>query len=104
MSARNVSPIDLFPILTHPTTHSRHCQVAEALVCEPAANLQATTSDSHEVVPRPLREERNSDHDSQTPPVPRRPDETKPADVGRDLLVELDRRPDLLELVLSTLR
>ena len=56
---------------------------------------------SHEVVARPLREERDRDHDPQTSPVARGPDEAQPADVRGDLAVELDRRPDLLELVLD---
>ena len=56
---------------------------------------------SHEVVARPLREERDRDHDPQTPPVARGPDEAQPADVRRDLPVKLDRGPNFLELVLD---
>ena len=55
----------------------------------------------HEVVSGPLREERDGDHDPQAPPVARGADEAQPADVRGDLAVELDRRPDLLELVLD---
>ena len=56
---------------------------------------------SHEVVARPLREERDRDHDAQTSPVARGPDEAQPADVRRDLPVEFDRGPNFLELVLD---
>ena len=56
---------------------------------------------SHEVVSRPLREERDGDHDPQTSPVARGPDKAHPADVRSDLAVKLDSGPDLLELVLD---
>ena len=48
-----------------------------------------------------MREERDGNHDPQTSPVARRPDEAHPADVRSDLAVELDSGPDLLELVLD---
>ncbi len=56
---------------------------------------------SHQVVAGPLREERNGDHDPQTPPVPRGLDEAEPPNVRCNLPVELNSSPDLLELVLN---
>ena len=54
---------------------------------------------SHQVVTRPLREESDSNHNSQTSPVSGSLDQTQPTDVGRDLLVEFDSSPDFLEFI-----
>ena len=82
--------------LTHNTSYIRnqHQRPSEL-------DLHTNTRRSHEVIPAPLREERERDHDPQPPPVARRAHEAQPADVRGHFAIELDRRPDLLELVLD---
>ena len=55
----------------------------------------------HEVVSRPLGEERDGDHDAQPPSVSGGLDEAHPSYIRCHLAVELDSGADLLKFVLN---
>lgn len=94
-------PENLSSRRTPSSTHNTHCRRSKGSVGG-IWDIRRTNSEcSHEVVPGPLGEERNGNHDPQTPPVARSLDETQPANIRGDFPVKLDSSPDLLELVLD---